>query len=302
MNTTTMKYVVAVAEERSFTKASRQLMVSQPTLSLNIINLEKKLGAPIFNRSTYPITLTSVGRIYVEWAKEFILAEEKILEQIRTQVAAGDNVIRVATSPHRARALLPDLVQRFHTVCPEYIIQIIETNLADIYQLLDAGQADLAISATNVQDSIEYQVYNLQQEIFLLAAPKSFQIAGIPGQGKYPVVMPKDLRDYPFVMLEKPSFVGRIMDELSKAGNFLPMVSAICTRVESAYTLVCREIGASMIPHLYVENCTQPIENVDFFQIGGLDAACTLSILHAKDLQMSPALNEFIRLTRELYG
>lgn len=302
MNTTTMKYVVAVADERSFTKASKLLMVSQPTLSLNIINLEKKLGIPIFNRSTYPITLTSAGRIYVEWAREAILAEEKMLEQIQKQAAAGDNVIRVATSPHRARALMPDLVKRFHDEFPEYVIQIIETNLADIYQLLDEGRADLALSATNEQDAVEYRIYDLQKEIFLLAAPKSFRITGAPGEGRYPVVMPEQLREYPFVMLEKPSFVGRLMDNLSKAGNFVPIVSAICTRVESAYTLVCREIGASLIPHFYVEKCDQPTDNVDFFQIYGLENACNLSMLHAKDLQLTPALSCLIRLTRELYG
>lgn len=303
MNTTTMKYVVAVAEQRSFTKASKDLMVPQPTLSLNIINLERKLGVPIFNRSTYPITLTSAGRIYVEWAKEAIRAEEKMLEQITKQVATGDNVIRIATSPHRARALMPDLVQRFHAEFPEYVVQIIETNLADIYQLLDDGQADLALSATDDQNSLnEYKVYTLQQEMFLLAAPKSFHLQGIPGDGKYPLVSPQQLQGYPFIVLEKPSVIGKLIDELSKAGNFMPAISAICTRVETAYTLVCREIGISLIPHLYVEKCDQPTEHTDFFQVSSLMPVYSLSILHTKDLQLAPVHKRLIDIAQELYG
>lgn len=302
MNTTTMKYVVAVAEKRSFTKAAKHLMIPQPTLSLNIINLEKKLGIPIFNRSTYPITLTSAGRIYVEWAKEAIQAEEKMLEQLKKQAAAGDNVIRIVTSPHRARALMPELVQRFHAEFPEYVVQIIETNLADIYQLLDDGQADLALSATDDQSSLdEYQVYDLQQEIFLLAAPRSFHIPSAPGSGKYPLVEPQQLQNHPFIILESPSVVGKLMDELSKAGNFLPVISAICSRVETAYTLVCREIGVSLVPHLYVEKCEQPRENVDFFQVSGLTPIYKLSILHTKDLQLTPVLSRLIHIAQELY-
>ena len=82
----------------------------------------------------------------------------------------------------------------------------------------------------------------------------------------------------------------------------MPAISAICTRVETAYTLVCREIGISLIPHLYVEKCDQPTEHTDFFQVSSLMPVYSLSILHTKDLQLAPVHKRLIDIAQELYG
>ena len=58
MNEKHMQYVLTVLKEGSFTNAAKKLYVSQPSLSQIIKTAESNLGAPIFNRSTDPITLT----------------------------------------------------------------------------------------------------------------------------------------------------------------------------------------------------------------------------------------------------
>ena len=66
MNEKHMQYVLTVLKEGSFTNAAKKLYVSQPSLSQIIKTAESNLGAPIFNRSTDPITLTPAGQLYVE--------------------------------------------------------------------------------------------------------------------------------------------------------------------------------------------------------------------------------------------
>lgn len=61
-----MEYVYEVYKERSFSKAAANLFISQPSLSANVKRIEKKIGYPIFDRSTKPLGLTECGRHYID--------------------------------------------------------------------------------------------------------------------------------------------------------------------------------------------------------------------------------------------
>lgn len=60
-----MEYVYEVYKERSFSRAARNLYISQPSLSASIRRIEARIGAPIFDRSTTPISLTECGEEYI---------------------------------------------------------------------------------------------------------------------------------------------------------------------------------------------------------------------------------------------
>lgn len=60
------KYVLKVAEEKSFSLAAKKLYISQPSLSQLIIKLEEKIGFPLFDRSASPLRLTYIGELYLK--------------------------------------------------------------------------------------------------------------------------------------------------------------------------------------------------------------------------------------------
>ena len=62
------EYILTIYQEGGFTKAAEKLFVSQPSLSASVKRIEEKIGAPIFDRSTNPISLTEVGEEYVKCA------------------------------------------------------------------------------------------------------------------------------------------------------------------------------------------------------------------------------------------
>lgn len=63
-------YIYTVYRERNFSRAAEKLFISQSSLSLTIKKAEERIGAPIFNRSTSPITLTEFGEKYIEAVEE----------------------------------------------------------------------------------------------------------------------------------------------------------------------------------------------------------------------------------------
>lgn len=86
-------YILAVAEEQSFSKAAERLYMTQPSLSQSILKTEKKLGFKIFDRSTTPLTLTKQGEIYIDYAKRVKQLESSFMYDI--SALSGDTALKV---------------------------------------------------------------------------------------------------------------------------------------------------------------------------------------------------------------
>jgi len=82
MNEKHIQYVLTIAQEGSFTAASRKLYVSQSSLSQTIKLIERDLGAPIFDRNTTPVSLTFAGQKYVEAAQKVVDIRRSLQEEI----------------------------------------------------------------------------------------------------------------------------------------------------------------------------------------------------------------------------
>ena len=73
-----MDYVYSVYKERSFSKAAEALHISQPSLSATIQKIEEQVGAPIFDRSTRPISLTLFGAAYIQSIEQIQEIQENL--------------------------------------------------------------------------------------------------------------------------------------------------------------------------------------------------------------------------------
>ncbi len=79
---TIAKYAYKVYKKGSFTKAAKELYISQPSLSAAILRLEKELGFCIFDRSTIPCSLTAEGKVYMESLEEIFESESNMRKRI----------------------------------------------------------------------------------------------------------------------------------------------------------------------------------------------------------------------------
>ncbi|MGE4596871.1 MAG: LysR family transcriptional regulator [Methylophilaceae bacterium] len=86
MTLSELKFVVAVAQEKSFRKAAKKIFISQPALSLAIKKLEDELGILIFKRSRKDVSITSVGQKIINQAVIVLSEVEKIKEHTKEQV------------------------------------------------------------------------------------------------------------------------------------------------------------------------------------------------------------------------
>ena len=140
-----MEYVYQVYKDKSFSKAAANLFISQPSLSANVKRVEKKVGFPIFDRSTKPLSLTECGKEYIRCVEE-ILAVEKGFSQF---VYDFDNLetgtLTLGGSNLFSSWILPSLISNFASRYPNIRINLIEENTTQLTELLQKGIVDLIL-------------------------------------------------------------------------------------------------------------------------------------------------------------
>lgn len=83
MNTRTLEYFIAAAEEGSISRAAERCYISQPALSQHIRQIEAEMGVPMFDRTATGIRLTQYGKLYLNNARAILHVEQMMMERIR---------------------------------------------------------------------------------------------------------------------------------------------------------------------------------------------------------------------------
>src|SRR5579859_1285934 len=109
-----IRYFLAVAEQRSFTRAADALHVSQPTLSQQIRQLEETLGVQLFDRSGRTVQLTEFGEVYARHARAALHELDTGQRALHDVADLGSGSLRLAMMPTFAAYLSGSLIDAFH--------------------------------------------------------------------------------------------------------------------------------------------------------------------------------------------
>tara|TARA_R100001198_G_C5235701_1_gene213697 strand:+ start:1889 stop:2803 length:915 start_codon:yes stop_codon:yes gene_type:complete len=143
--------VLAVAENKNFTKAAEKCFVTQPTLSMQIQKLEDELDILIFDRSKKPIELTEVGKKIVTQAKNIVNESYRIQDIVDQQKGFIGGEFKLGIIPTIMPTLLPMFLKTFIKKYPKIKLKIEELTTEDIISRLNEGHLDAAIAATPLE-------------------------------------------------------------------------------------------------------------------------------------------------------
>jgi len=142
-----LRYIVAVANERSFGRAAQRCFVSQPALSVAIQKLEDELGARLFERGKTEITVTALGARIVEQAQKVLEEAAQIREIAQTGRNPLAGPLKLGVIFTVAPYLLPDLIPALRERAPQMPLEL-EENLTEQLEIgLKSGRIDAAIIA-----------------------------------------------------------------------------------------------------------------------------------------------------------
>ncbi|TMG41300.1 MAG: LysR family transcriptional regulator [Chloroflexi bacterium] len=145
MQTHQLRYFVAVAEQRHFTHAARDLGVAQPSVSKQIRKLEEELGAPLFHRMKGNVALTPAGEALLPWARRVLGDLDAATVEVRELTELRRGRLALGATPSVSTSLLPRALARFHASYPGVELVVREAGSRDLVAALEEGALDLAL-------------------------------------------------------------------------------------------------------------------------------------------------------------
>jgi len=172
-----LEYVVAVAETLHFHGAARKCHVSQPSLSSQIMLLEKRLGVRVFERDRRRVILTRAGEEIVRRAR-IVLEQMRSLEEFaRCHDKPLQGTLHLGVIPTVAPYLLPRILGSIRRKFPQLRLHLYEDLTDRLMEKLRVGQLDLLLLAI-LDDFTNVVVHPLFEDRFLLAVPPGHRLAG----------------------------------------------------------------------------------------------------------------------------
>lgn len=301
------KYVYEVYKERSFTKAAQNLYISQPSLSARIKKIEEIIGEPLFDRSTTPLQLTEVGKVYIEAAEEITQIEQRVENYINDLAGLKTGNLAVGASTLFAAYVVPSLITQFNQKFPDVHIQLIEGNTAELEEMLGSNALDFVIDNYHY-DSILYNKELYCEENILLAVPKHFAVNEELGMyqlsykniknknylsRKYPAVPLGRFADIPFIMLTQGNDTRTRGDRLCRNVGFKPNIVLEFNQQSTAYMASSTQLGATFISDILVSQLPA-FENLVYYKLDGEEAKRKVFFYYK-----TRVMEEFIRMMHE---
>ncbi len=164
-----LRYFVAVAEERSFTRAAQRLHIAQPPLSRQIQQLEELLGVSLFERTARPMKLSEAGRFFYVHATR-LLAETAELESMTRRVGKIERSLSVGFVGSTLYGMLPKIIRRYRQRNPEVQLSLHEMSTMDQIKALKEGRIDIGFGRIRLDDPSVRRVV-LREERMIAALP-----------------------------------------------------------------------------------------------------------------------------------
>tara|TARA_B100002051_G_scaffold251256_1_gene263431 strand:+ start:338 stop:1309 length:972 start_codon:yes stop_codon:yes gene_type:complete len=176
-----LKIFWAVAQAKSYTKASKILGLAQPSLSQQISKLEEELGSKLFDRSFGKINLTDSGDYLYTKAEQIIASVEEVEEGLKGFSGNTRGVLKIGMLSSVARNILPLTMQLFSNILPNIEINVLEVTPAEAIDLLYARQLNIAVVAEDsiAASNLSFSKKELFVDPYVLAVPKNFNMEDI---------------------------------------------------------------------------------------------------------------------------
>ena len=164
-----LRYFVAVATERNFTRAAERLHVAQPALSRQVRLLERELGVELLHRTTREVTLTDAGRFLLERAPALLSATDDLWRSVRSFAAGEQGSVALGYGTSAGYETAPRLLEAIARRLPELEVSARVMATAEILDAVGEGAIDAGlVRCPPARDGLEAHVVRREPQGVLL--------------------------------------------------------------------------------------------------------------------------------------
>lgn len=174
-----MRYFLAVGEELNFRKAAERMHIAQPSLSVQIQQIEEEIGTPLLERNTHQVALTAAGSEFLESCRR-LLRDVEDSKQKALRIARGDwGLLSIGFVPSLGYRLLPRTLQAFRSKFPDVELQILEMDTSSQLKAIEDHRLDLGFIGLGETSKklTELQVALVAQERLFVVVPQDHPLA-----------------------------------------------------------------------------------------------------------------------------
>lgn len=173
MDITQLEYFISLVNHMNFTKAAQSCNVVQATISRQIANLEKEMGAELFERNSHGVRLTPAGDVLRVYAPVFVEYHRNILNQVKNAAQGVGETIRIGIGPMEQQLLVQPL-RLFHQLVPSVAVNLMTYTYEILHMRYRNNVLDLCICSGRCADEMgHYEKIELYSEPWQVAAAES---------------------------------------------------------------------------------------------------------------------------------
>lgn len=296
MNLKQLEAFVQISESGSFSKAAKELFLTQPTISAHISSLEKELNVRLFIRNTKEVSLSDDGKDLYRYAKQITDLEKAIEERFYMDSDDGKHFITIAASTIPAQYLLPKVLMCYRERYPKEQIKIMETDSSEVVTQVVDHMVDVGFTGTVLEKKHCKYIPFYKDELAVIT----------PDTPEYRILKEQNRDDIdwikrkPLILREEGSGTRKEAEkQLKNAGismEALDIVASIANQ-ETIKKSVKQGMGITVLSRLAAED----EDGLLIFPIPGADEGRDINLVYNKNYQMTRSADRFIRIVKEVY-
>ena len=241
MDIRALRYFVELVREKSFTRASEKLFVTQPTISKMIRNMEEELGQPLLNREGHSFTLTDSGQVLFAHG-QLILAQMQQLEAELADLQSLQHGRLALGIPPMVGHVYADLIRAYRSHYPKVELSIVEYGGRRIEQAVLEGELDLAITMLPTKEE------GVLSALELDCYPIQVVLPDLPRWRGDSEIRLADLQEEPFLLYTQAFTLSERLEQACQQAGFVPQVAARSSQWDFLTAMVRSGMGVAFLP------------------------------------------------------
>jgi len=288
-----LRYFVAVARERNFTRAAEVMHIAQPPLSRQIQALEDEMGSTLIERGARPVRLTESGQLFLDQAVQILERVDGMKAMMRQLQAVRRQRLGIGFVASTLYGYLPECVRRYREARPDVDVSFHELTTLEQLAALKEGRIDIGFGRIEFNDPAVERTL-LRNEELSAALYVSHRAASRLGGLKLEALAGDTLIVYP--KAPRPSFADQVL-ALFRDRGVQPAAVHEVKELQTALGLVAAESGVCLVP-ASVERLRR--DNVVYRKLDEAGAVSPV-IMSTRNGDRNPELSVMLRVIREMY-
>jgi LysR family hydrogen peroxide-inducible transcriptional activator len=288
VDTTQLRYFVAVVDCQSFSKAAARCHTSQPNLSEQVRNLEGLLGTTLLDRSGRQIAPTEAGKLLWERAKIILSQIDETRQALRSIATPGAERVTIGVMTTVSSIFLAHVLNSFVELHPKIQLDIHENITLELLPMIERGILDLGIIGLPLRRK-GFTTETLFSEEMLLAL-----------HPKHPLTLKRaifkeDLISEKVILSQAGLSMGSCPLRFCKRNNFSPRIMFRSGQLDTIQFLVAAGKGISLIPQTAIVETTVPIT---FRKLENSELRRSIAAVTRNNRALKPPVTDFLRHLR----